>query len=446
MQKYLNKLINSATYIRMIVFLKSIVTSGFIHVFSANLVSYLVAFCGSILYARLLGTQNFGIYAFSYNIISFFLLVNGFGAASGILQFVSKAHDDLEKKSYLKFSFTLGIAFNILLSLAILMYAFVTPQPIAGARNILIAMAFFPIGRLYLDIFQSFLRATSQHQLLAKFAIFNNLILLLTNVIGIHLYGLIGFVVSTYLSYLIIILISTFIYKLPNVFSLDAIKYLKAKYINKNNLGSSIKYREFISYSLYATVGNAFSQLLFILDVLLLGYIIKDASIVAIYKVATIIPFALNFIPGIVSTFFYPVFVKHADDRNYIRKLQYKLQRGMLMFSVPVSVVLIIIAKPLIIFIFGEQYQDSVLPFQILAGGFWIISTFRIINGNILASLGHAKFAMWVSIFVMSVNVVLTYILVGYFGMVGAAVSVIIVYILAGLIATASLRSMLSLK
>jgi O-antigen/teichoic acid export membrane protein len=107
---------------------------------------------------------------------------------------------------------------------------------------------------------------------------------------------------------------------------------------------------------------------------------------------------------------------------------------------------LIIIAKPLIIFIFGEQYQDSVLPFQILAGGFWIISTFRIINGNILASLGHAKFAMWVSIFVMSVNVVLTYILVGYFGMVGAAVSVIIVYILAGLIATASLRSMLSLK
>ena len=449
MLKYLNKLIKLYAPTDVAAFLKQIFTSGFVHVFSANFVSYLVAFCGSILYARLLGQHDFGIYAFSYNIISFFLLVNGFGAASGVLQFVSKAHDDREQKAYLRLSFTLGIIFNVLLSFFILIYALTSSLPIAGSRNILIAMAFSPIGRLYIDIFQSFLRATSQHQMLAKFAISNNLILLIANVLGIYMYGLIGFVISTYLSYLIIIINSTFIYKLPKIFSFDIIKYLKVQDINVKkiaefNLGRGTKVREFISYSIYATVGNAFSQLIFILDILLLGFIIKDASSVAVYKVATIIPFALNFIPGVVATFFYPLFARHSNDLEYMRNLQTKLQRGMLAFSIPVSIVLIIIAKPLILLIFGSEYQDSVLPFQILAFGFWIIGTFRIINGNILASLGHAKLAMWVNISIMLINIVLTYILVNYFGIIGAAVSVVVIYIIAGVVASLLVRNILS--
>jgi len=453
MLTYLNQLLKVQVPKRTAVFLKQVITSGFIHAFSANFVSYLVAFCGSILYARLLGKTDFGIYAFSYNIISFFLLVNGFGAASGILQFVSRACDDGEQQAYLRLSFTLGIIFNAILSILILIYALIIPQPIANARNILIAMAFFPIGRLYLDIFQSYLRATSQHQLLAKFAIYNNLILLIANVIGIYIYGLIGFVVSTYLSYLIIIMISTFVYKLPNVFSVmlrcvqqsPSIVNEERKNDVEFNLGRG-KVCEFIGYSLYATIGNAFAQLIFILDILLLGFIIKDAATVAIYKVATIIPFALNFIPGVVSAFFYPAFARNANDLGYIRDLQRKLQRGMLIFSVPVSIVLIVIAKPLILLIFGIEYQNSILPFQILAFGFWIISTFRIINGNILASLGHAKFAMWINVFIMLINIALTYILISYFGIIGAAVSVVIIYILAGVTATQLVRSALTAK
>lgn len=227
------------------------------------MISYLVAFCGSITYARLMGVHDFGVYSFSYNIITFFLLVNGFGAASGVLQFVSKSSDYNEQLSYLKYSIKLGIGFNFLLTIGIIIYALIIYMPIPGSRNLLLFMAFFPVGRLYIDVFQAFLRATHKNKNLAQFAISSNLILLLANIVGIYLYGLYGFVISTYISYIFIILISTYVFKLPNLITI---------------LQGEIDKHEFISYSIYATIGNAFAQLLFILDIFLLGYIVKDAN------------------------------------------------------------------------------------------------------------------------------------------------------------------------
>ena len=104
-------------------FINRVYISGFIHVFIANIVSQLVAFCGSIFYVRMLGVTQFGIYTFAYTIISFFLLMNGFGAASGILQFVSRASDDSTRLSYLKYSVIIGVIFNCILSIGIFFFS-----------------------------------------------------------------------------------------------------------------------------------------------------------------------------------------------------------------------------------------------------------------------------------------------------------------------------------
>lgn len=400
-------------------------SSGFVYVFLANIVSQMVTFCGSIFYVRLLGPSQFGIYTFSYTIISFFLLMNGFGAASGILQFVSRAPDNVTSLSYLKQSIIIGVIFNSALSIGIFIYANFMPLPILGAKKTLCLMAFFPIGRLYIDIFQAYLRATLQNQLLAKFSISINLLLLISNIIGIYYSGLNGFIVSTYISYVLIIILSTFVYKLPNIFNIASIR---------------INLAEFISYSMYVTIGNAFSQLLFILDILIISYVIKNAVTIGIYKVATVIPFAINFIPGIVSTFFYPYFAKNANNHEYVKDLKHKIQKGMFVFSFMVSIFLIVLAKPIITIIFGVTYIDSVLPFRILCFGFWILATFRNINGNVLAALGHAKFAMWQNVFVVTVNIVLTYFLVINFGIIGSAIGVVFIYTLSGLISGFALK------
>ena len=409
--------------------LKRKLHSEFVIVLMANIFSYFIAFSGSVIYVRLLGKLDFGLYTFAFNIISLFLLVNGFGAASGVLQYVSRAKDENEKLGYLRFAFQAGIAFNLLISILIIAYALIMPLPVPQAKPILLAMALFPVGRLYIDIFQSYLRARQQNKLQAQFSVINNCILLVSNVIGIlsfHLYGLVYF---TYIGYIVMFAFSTWKFKLPQLF----------KSYNHQNISP----RKFISYSFFTTLSNAFSGLLFVLDIIIISYVVKDPKLIATYRVATIIPFAINFIPNIAINYYYPEFAKNAHLPNKIRELARWVSLRMFLFSGLVSLFLIILAKPIILLIFGHGYQDSILPFQIISFGYWIIATFRTINGNIIAALGKAKLSFYLTFLILCVNVVVTYFMVIHYSINGAAWAVLFMYIFSSFIGYITLKLIL---
>jgi len=403
--------------------------SDFFLVLFANIFSYFITFCGSVIYVRMLGKHDFGIYTFAFNIISLFLLVNGFGAATGVLQYVSKASSDAERTAYLQYAFKIGILFNFVIALFIVGYALFVPLPIPEAKSALLSMALFPVGRLYIDIFQSYLRARQQNKIQAQFLILNNCILLFSNVVGIivfHLYGLIYF---TYLAYVIMLIVSTIKFKLPVfISSLSTVAICK---------------KQFISYSFFTTLSNAFSGLLFVLDILIISYVVKDPQLVAIYRVATIIPFAINFIPNIAVNYYYPEFARNSHNPARIRSLSRYLSLRMFAFSACVSLILIVLAKPLIFIIFGKAYQESILPFQIISFGYWIIATFRTVNGNILAAMGKARLSFYLTIAILLVNIVITYFMVKYYSITGAASAVVFMYAFSSFVGYIALKLVL---
>lgn len=406
--------------------------SEFFIVLLANIFSYFIAFSGSVIYVRLLGKSDFGLYTFAFNIISLFLLVNGFGAASGVLQYVSRAKNPSEQLNYLRFAFHGGMVFNLAIGVCIVGYALLMPLPLPAARPILLAMALFPVGRLYIDIFQSFFRATGQNKLQAEFSILNNALLLLVNVIGIVAFKLYGLIYFTYLGYGIMLLFSAWKFKLPKLFTTFSYP--------------AIKIREFISYSFFTTLSNAFSGLLFVLDIIIIGYVVKDSQLIAIYRVATIIPFAINFIPNIAVNYYYPEFAKNADNPAKIRALARWVSLRMFLFSGTVSLLLIILAQPLINLIFGHGYNQSVLPFQIISFGYWIIATFRTVNGNIIAALGKAKLSFYLTAVILLTNIGITYFMVLKYSIVGAACAVVFMYGFSSLIGYLTLKILLRAK
>lgn len=404
--------------------------SEFMLVLVANIFSYLIAFSGSVIYVRMLGKTDFGLYTFAFGIVSLFLLVNGFGAASGVLQYVSRAKNDAERLGYLSFAFIAGISCNAIISILIVAYALLIPLPLANARYVLLGMALFPVGRLYIDIFQAYLRATQQNKLQARFLIINNMLLLIINIIGVACFKLYGLVYFTYLGYALMYLVSLIYFRLP-VIDFGVLKE------------QTIKIKEFISYSFFSTLSNAFSGLLFVLDTIIISYVVKDAGLLATYKVATIIPFAINFIPNIAVNYFYPQFVQNAHDSNKIRSLARYVSLRMFLFSGVVSLLLIVLAKPLILVIFGTSYHDSILPFQIIAFGYWIIATFRTINGNILAALGKAKLSFYLTSVILVMNILITYFMVKGFSINGAAMAIVIMYTFSSLIGYVALKLIL---
>ena len=412
--------------------IKQKLASDFVLVLLANIFSYFITFSGSVIYVRMLGKEDFGLYTFAFNIISFFLLVNGFGAASGVLQFVSRAEKSADRLNILHFAFYSGIIFNFIIGLLIILYAYVMPLPIPHAKILLLLMAFFPVGRLYIDIFQAYLRATGQNIQQAKFLILNSLVLLICNIIGIILFKLNGLIYFTYLAYLLMFIVSCYLFKLPRLL------------VKPSKLALSP--RKFISYSFFTTLSNAFSGLLFVLDIFLISYIVKSPALIASYRVATIIPFAINFIPNVAINFYYPEFAKNANNPAKIRQLARYVSSQMFIFSSGISLFLILAARPLILGIFGANYQESILPFQIISFGFWIIASFRTVNGNIIAALGFAKLSFYITSIVLILNIIITYMLVKHYLIIGAALAIVIIYSISSLLGYISLQLILKSK
>ncbi len=405
---------------------QSFIKSDFAIVFFANVFSYFVTFCGAILYVRLLDKYQFGLYTFSFNIVSLFLLVNGLGVASGIMQFVSSEKDLNKQSAYLQFAFIAGLLFNFIIIILIIFYALFFSIPIPEAKYILLSMALFPVGRLYIDIYQAYFRARQLNKDQARFSVINNIIILLSNLIGIYFFKVYGLIIFNYIGYLIVFIFSTKYFKLYTHFKLsNFIENYRLKVIN---------YWKFINYSFYAITNNAFSGLLFVLDIVIISYVIKKPELVASYRVASIIPFAFSFIPSVVMTYYYPFFVKNSSDVIYIRALYRNITKKMLICTGIISIFLVLLAKPIIIIVFGKIYKDSIIPFQILSFGFWILASSRSINGNILASLGKIKHSLFITTLVLIFNSVITFILVKYFGIIGAAIGVVIIYLLSSLI------------
>jgi O-antigen/teichoic acid export membrane protein len=171
---------------------------------------------------------------------------------------------------------------------------------------------------------------------------------------------------------------------------------------------------------------------------------VKSPEQLASYKVATIIPFAITFIPNIIVNYYYPQFVQNAYNPQLVRKLARRLSLRMFMFSFSVSLFLVLLAKPLIFLLFGSAYHDAVVPFQIISFGYWIIATFRTINGNIIAALGRAKLSFYLTGLILVVNVGLTFLMVKHYAIIGAAVAVVIMYAFSSLIGYLTLRLILS--
>ena len=104
---------------------------------------------------------------------------------------------------------------------------------------------------------------------------------------------------------------------------------------------------------------------------------------------------------------------------------------------------MIIAAKPLILIVFGSSYQDSVLPFQIISFGYWIIATFRTVNGNILAALGKAKLSFYLTFIILVVNIITTYYLVLKYSMNGAALAIVVMYAFSSIVGYITLKLVL---
>lgn len=197
----------------------------------------------------------------------------------------------------------------------------------------------------------------------------------------------------------------------------------------------------FIKYSVTCILSNAISSILYLLDVFLVGLLLKDTSVVAAYKTATLIPFALSFLPSSVMTFAYPYFVKQQSNRNELKRYTIMLLKYLGLLNIFISIFLVVFAPYIIVLVFGTDYCDSIRSFQILGVGYFFMGTFRIPFGNILSSVKLISCNLWNAIISGLANILLDVLLILKLGSEGAAIATLIIFMLSSMVSAIFLLS-----
>lgn len=174
-------------------------------------------------------------------------------------------------------------------------------------------------------------------------------------------------------------------------------------------------------YGLTGLLGMAFQRI----DLLLLS-LLREMSEVGIYAAgAKLLDLAFK-IPVLASRVAAPLlFQKSHDDPPGYRALCYAMLRAAAAMALFIAILFGLLAEPLILFVFGEKYHESIVILQVLGAGF----AMRFLNTALQLVLStsdlHARRTRSLA-FATAVNVGAALLLIPPFGIAGAAASAVL--------------------
>ncbi len=413
----MNKNLNFAAII------KKLNDTGLFHIFGASVINKIMNFLCSIVVVRIVSKAAFGEYTYANNTVSLVLLLSGLGLASGTFQLCSEEINNRKKQiDIYNYGCSLGIKFNLLLSIIIILASVVGNLKIKESEDLLLLMAFYPVIYVVFEFQQNYLRSTLNNKKYSLGTTINTVLVVIFSICGALLYQIKGLIFGTYVAYILTIIIVFCAFKAP-------VKLIKQK-LDKSTKITLIK------LSLISMCNNGLSQLLYLADTFLLGLILADENIIASYKVATVIPNAMTFIPLSVITYVYPYFAMNRTDKVWTKKKYKLLLKVMLVGNLFISGILFIFAEQIISLVYGVNYLDAVPCFKILAISYFFSGSFRIVSGNLLVTQRKVGFNLFVAIISGLLNILGNIVFIPLYGSVGAAMVTLMIVIFTSLVST----------
>lgn len=292
---------------------------------------------------------------------------------------------------------------------------FVLLPDLAPVKGLLLfmALAWIPFGLAYL-LLQNLLLGIHEVRAYNKVELINNILA----VVLIALLIVSGFVTveTVFLTSLIVLVVS-----------IALILYPLRKHINRFPTASLTLFRENIRYGIKAYLAAFFSFLVLRADILMVKYIL-DAEQAGYYSLAVNMVDLVYMLPITAGTILFPKLsaVQNLDDKWSITK---KVAGWMLLIMLFIALFAAILATPLIKILFGKQFIPAAPAFIWLLPGIVMLSLASIISGFIASiTIPNVVVILYFAVFIF--NVVLNFLLIPNFGIIGASMSSTICYVL----------------
>ena len=383
------------------------------HVFLSLLIAKVSAFLGALFIIRLLPENEFGTLTIVASVFAIFAPFSGFGSQQSLLRFGSLGEGESEKKALAKYLFFKGFGYQILLSIIFLVVSFFYINRYEDIFYIFLFFTVRLIGSYFFNHIQSEFRIFGNNR---QFARVNNVV----NVFG-----------------LILLLTLTYFFGLKGyLFAIAATPFLALIWFKKENFQAvgDFKFtkKELWNYGLHASGTALLSDTLFSADVLLLSFLMNENA-VANYKVAILIPANITFLALTFMQTDFPILAKNFENKHFLRSYVENYYKIFIPVSVGIFFVGFLFKTEILHLFFSSKYADNSWVFIILLAGFCINMLLRNLYGNLLSAVGKMKINTVVSLLTLILLVLLSFLLVSKFEVLGMALSLSLSMLMNGL-------------
>lgn len=384
-------------------------------IFSGNLLSAFLGFVYTLIAARVLSVNDFGVFSAVTNLVYLIISLTDLGVSSGVIQFVAKLRaegKDDEADKYIKSAFLIKMGMTLLVGLVICINPLFFAQKFMATDDKTVSYWVFisSLAFVFYTFFPYILQAKN------KF---------LKSVVVENSYGLLRLLFTLLFFFLGIANLSTLLlsFTLGNLgplilgFIYIGIGYIFAK--------PDLKvYKNLLLFSGWLGLSRVISSVSGRLDVQMLASM-SGALETGIYSIASRLSIFILILTGSFSTVLAPRLSSFNDkkkERAYIIKASFALIpiiAGILFW--------IAIAEPFIVLLFGEKYITSVPVFRVLAFSAIPFLTTAPAAAAIVYSM---KKTFYIGIFAVPqlvMTLLLNYFLIPAYGVFGPAYSLIVI-------------------
>lgn len=403
-------------------------------IFLIKVIGLGIAFIFQIILGRSLEPEFYGKYTMYITYISIISIIPVFGMDSNLIKEVARVSEDkLKSSTLLKFSAKISLA--IFIGIAALLIIF--HNLLSISLSIIGVFLFMLLLSVLISLLDGFLQGLG---LVFKVTILNVFLNNLMKIVFFSLFlriGIVGLNSALY-SYI-------FSESITIIFRLKIINDRIGSQLRVKSGIAKLEQNKFIKYSITVALISGMSLLIQNVDRIMISRLLGYSS-VGVYKVSqNYVALIGVFIAPFVA--FWPRISKLYSE-NKINEIEYEMKRIITIVSylaIPMFFIFLTINENLLM-VFGSQYitNNSKMVLIILSFAYLVDAISGPI-GSILTMTNYARYILLNSIVSLAVNIILNYIFINKYGIIGAAIGTGISIILSNLLSIVEVKLLLNI-
>ncbi len=387
---------------------------GILVALSTFLGKFMMAFL-SIAVIRFVTIGEYADIAYILSFFSILVVFSGFGGNYSLLRYGAITKSVRERKTYYYYTLKNGVIYASILAI-ISSSAFWLFSKDYYLISLFTVMSIALVPYYMLDVMRSYFRIIDINKMFAKINVYFAIVTFILTVVLTWFFNTYGYIIALGISPLIVF----FIFK----------KYIGS---DRNRIVDLDK-KSFWSYGIHTSVSAIANQIIFSIAPLLIAYFSDDKEQIALFKVATIIPFNVLTLPGILMQTDFTVLARNSNSSKYLLNYYYNYIKIIGPISVVAFFVAIYFGEAIIVFVFGKEYISIVFMYQIFMTATFFSYLLRNPIGNILLAIGKAKWNGYNTYFFCILYVLLSVILFPIYNVYSIVYSLAFVFIFSGVV------------